>query len=228
MGVSKLYMSYTDYVFKDGKFVGKFEQMYKESEEVPWHQDTLCNSIWSNIDIEIIKKYNPHNFCELGCGLGYFTKRVRKEAICDTQYPVVGLDISETAISKANTIHNEDNLKFYPIDILKSQDCSRFKLNVLKENPFDFILAKDVLWYVVDNINNFLNNLDILLIADNGYIYISQTFPEVANYYGKEIFPNAKAMSDFFCDRYHFDFECIQRDSRYNNRELLQLVCRKK
>jgi hypothetical protein len=30
---------YHDYVFKNGKFIGKFDEMYQYSENIPWNQD---------------------------------------------------------------------------------------------------------------------------------------------------------------------------------------------
>ncbi len=30
---------YHDYVIKNGKLIGEFEQMYKNSAGIPWHQD---------------------------------------------------------------------------------------------------------------------------------------------------------------------------------------------
>ena len=31
--------SYQDYLIKDGIYIGLFEDMYRDSSEVPWHQD---------------------------------------------------------------------------------------------------------------------------------------------------------------------------------------------
>ena len=36
----KKYQRYQDYVIKDGKFVGEFEQMYKDFDD-PWEQSAL-------------------------------------------------------------------------------------------------------------------------------------------------------------------------------------------
>ena len=47
-------MRYQDNVIKDGKFVGKFEEMYEQSTEVPWHQDELAYGIFSDLDITIL------------------------------------------------------------------------------------------------------------------------------------------------------------------------------
>ena len=34
---------YHDYVIKNGSFVGKFEEMYQNSSNIPWHQDDTAN-----------------------------------------------------------------------------------------------------------------------------------------------------------------------------------------
>lgn len=76
---------YHDYVIKDGKFIGKFEEMYKYSKDVPWHQDRIAYAFQSDIDIgllwHIVREYEPMKIAEIGCGLGYFTTRFYDEVI---------------------------------------------------------------------------------------------------------------------------------------------------
>ena len=38
---------YHDFVFQEGKLVGEFEQMYRKSAQVPWHQDAGLPSSYS-------------------------------------------------------------------------------------------------------------------------------------------------------------------------------------
>ena len=42
-----------DYVIKNGKFIGQFEQMYRESSEIPWHQDETSHAVFSNMDSDM-------------------------------------------------------------------------------------------------------------------------------------------------------------------------------
>lgn len=70
---------YHDYVFKDGKLVGKFDEMYKYSKEVPWHQDETAYHVFSEIDMAILKQFNYDSVCEIGCGLGFFSARLYNE-----------------------------------------------------------------------------------------------------------------------------------------------------
>jgi len=75
--------NYGDYVIKDGVLVGEFEEMYKNSKEVPWHQDKTAFTLFAEIDLSIIKYYhNKYNFkymCEIGCGYGYMANRLNLE-----------------------------------------------------------------------------------------------------------------------------------------------------
>src|SRR3989338_6728270 len=100
---------YHDYVFKDGKLVGKFEEMYQHSSEIPWHQDKTAYAVFSDIDIAILKQYKYDSICEIGCGFGHFTNRLYKELCSNNNEPsplsfqqVTGIDVSQTAIEKAS------------------------------------------------------------------------------------------------------------------------------
>ena len=70
---------YHDYVIKDRKLIGEFEQMYKKSKEIPWHQDEEAYAIYSNFIIEMMESINEqyNNILDIGCGLGFFAKRLK-------------------------------------------------------------------------------------------------------------------------------------------------------
>ena len=67
--------NYRDFVFKDGKLIGEFEQMYQKSEEVPWHQDktaaTWHGRIGSNGIEAAFEQENIKTVLEAGGGYGY-------------------------------------------------------------------------------------------------------------------------------------------------------------
>jgi hypothetical protein len=77
--------NYRDYVIKNGKLMGDFDKMYKNSEEVPWYQDETAFALFTEIDLSIInyyhKKYQFKDICEIGCGYGYITNRLQNEII---------------------------------------------------------------------------------------------------------------------------------------------------
>ena len=88
---------YHDFVFKNGKLVGEFEQMYQKSEDIPWHQDKAILETECRIATTILSGRAPYrNILDVGCGLGYLTNTFEKYS-----KSVIGVDISETAIKKA-------------------------------------------------------------------------------------------------------------------------------
>lgn len=67
--------NYRNYVFKDGRFVGKFDEMYKESVETPWHQDIIPDTWHGKIGLNLLEaayqEAEINNVLEIGCGYGY-------------------------------------------------------------------------------------------------------------------------------------------------------------
>jgi len=208
--------NYQDYVIKDGQLIGKFDDMYREYDGVPWNQDKTAFGIFSDIDLLIIKKHkerlNYNSILEVGCGLGFFTKRLKNELGRDII--VSGMDISETAITKADS--NFPDIDFYCANIA-SKDFEII-------NKYDLIVAKEILWYVLDHLEVYFNNLSKL---SNNYIYISQSFPEVENYLGKAIFPDADSLIEYISVRFDIIYAVIEKDSEYNMRELAHVIAMK-
>lgn len=127
---------YHKYVFssKERKFVGKFEDMYRNEHKQgydSWYQENL-SEIDKIIPLSIIGKYNFNKVCDVGCGKGVFTHLLKKN-----NNSVIGIDISKTAITKART-------KFPEIDF-RVMGVGEF--SGLDEN-FDLIVAMEILSYI--------------------------------------------------------------------------------
>lgn len=61
---------YQDYVIKDGRFIGRFEEMYQKFED-PWNQKTcIRDSYIRHITNISIRRYHVKNLLEVGCGVG--------------------------------------------------------------------------------------------------------------------------------------------------------------
>lgn len=175
---------YHAYVFKGGKRVGKFDDMYKYSTEIPWHQDKTAYAVFSNIDIAILKQFKYNTVCEIGCGLGYFSNRLLKElSLKSKKLKVTGIDISKTVVIKAAKKFPE--IKFIAADLTKE--------SYLVKKNFDLVVVKEVLWYVCHKLDKFLRN-SINLIKDRGFLYVSQSFPTNDNWVGKEIIDSPEAL----------------------------------
>lgn len=64
---------YHDYVFRQGKLVGEFEQMYCKAKEIPWHQDKIADELDLSIARSFARVRSPYDtILDVGCGLGYF------------------------------------------------------------------------------------------------------------------------------------------------------------
>ena len=60
---------YHEYVFKEGKLIGKFEEMYRHT-SMPWHQDETAYRIFSEIDLTILRQRKYEKVLDVGRGLG--------------------------------------------------------------------------------------------------------------------------------------------------------------
>jgi SAM-dependent methyltransferase len=184
---------YHDYVIKDDVFIGDFEGMYRNSSGVPWHQDKTAYSIFTDIDLAILRNfYQEHRFnsiLELGCGLWYIAARLKYEF---PKCKVTGVDISPTAIKQAKKKFS--GISFHVLDILDTQ-ASRF------QDKFDLVYVKDLLWYICHDMDNFINNLQEI-IKKGAFIYILQSVPDLNKFYGQNLFPTCDSMITFFSKRF--------------------------
>lgn len=210
--------SYRDYVFSEGRFVGAFEDMYRDAPGVPWHQDESAGWLFSDVTLAVLKHHPFTSLCELGCGLGYFAERIRTEIPPGTQR-LCGVDISESAVQNARELHPE--IQFEAGDLLKPEDVRSLRS---KLPELDALLVKELMWYVLASLDEFAAALSELMPV--GRCFVSQSFPDGDNYFGQEIFPNALSMKDFFEKYYDTEYYSIEKDRRYGNRELLYYVGR--
>ncbi len=167
-------MSYHDYVIKDGKFIGRFEEMYKECPD-PWRQQDSANHALSksrNIAILNMKSYGIRSVLEVGSGLGYFASMIHGAGI-----KVVGMDVSETAIQKARQIFPE--VEFV---VGKVTELEKF-------TGFDAILFADVTWYILPELKEAYRQM--LAVHRGKYFLHNLVFYKPGQQkYGREYFTN--------------------------------------
>lgn len=137
--------SYHDYVIKDGKFIGEFDEMYKQFDD-PWMQSQQPNRYSRQMAIMNMKRYGIKSIVEYGCGLGYYADWIYKETgiICHS------IDISETAINKAKL--QFPHLNFETGNII---DLA----NLPNKESIDCVLLADITWMILpqlDLVNNLL------------------------------------------------------------------------
>jgi len=137
---------YQDYVIKDGRLVGAFDDMYRDHTD-PWDQsrenDRTDKVILLNV-IRRISEREPMRVVDIGCGLGYFSARISALGI-----PVLALDVSEAAISRARELNPGP---LYAVGDLLADDL--FK----PFQPTMFVMAETT-WYVLEKIRTFRRTL---------------------------------------------------------------------
>lgn len=177
-------MAYQDYVIKDGKFIGKFEEMYQDFED-PWFQSEEAEISYSRNDtIHTIRRFGLKNVIEAGCGLGNFTSKLNR--MCE-ETKITGLDVSETAIRKARK-------RFPEVSFVRGSILDLDKLFDLK--AYDGIIFAEILWYVLDDLD-----FVIQMLKENfhGILIVNQVFySQGVQQYGKEYFTNQNELIDYF------------------------------
>lgn len=166
---------------KNGKleFIGDFESFYQNNDD-PWGQSGKSSSLMKyyassrkKLLQQISSLPNNKDICELGCGLGYVTSFLNENlpgCIVD------GIDISHTAIKKANNL-------FPYLNFTVGNICSN-DLTII-DKQYDVVILNQILWYILKDLCIVFDNINKLL-KQNGYLIISTLFLKNQRY-GNEI-----------------------------------------
>lgn len=176
---------YHDYVFKDGKLIGDFDNMYRHAKGVPWDQDKRCDHWYAEVGMLMLKEYAPFDsVLEIGCGLGYIAAKLKGLA----RKSVDALDVSPEAIKKARQLH--PGIRFYVDDVTRAS----FRLR----RAYDVVVVRDVFWYVFEHMGTVVRNVDAS-VKSQGLLYLCQSFPALDRpFVGKEIIPNPDRLMSYF------------------------------
>lgn len=186
-------MKYQDYVIKDGKFVGKFEEMYKKISD-PWNL-LKKNKKTNNLNYQVIYDYcekirssKKSKILEIGCGYPQISYELYKR-----KFKVYGTDISSTVIKKSK--------KKYP-KIKKSLFVSNFLNFSLYEklNP-DIIILSDISWYVLPELKQFIEWYKKLK-SRTYLIHSLAVYGKNKQKYGKKYFYDLATIKSFFKLKY--------------------------
>jgi len=165
---------YQDYVIKDGKFIGKFEEMYRKFDD-PWKQSGAAhneNSYARNFAVLNIRRLGIPSIVEFGCGLGYYTDMLK----CLTGARVKGVDISATAIEKAKKLWPQLD---FAVDRIQ---------NIKQYADFDAVLFAEITWYILDDLDAIFG--DMLKYLHGKYFLHNLVFYKGQQRYGTKFFTN--------------------------------------
>ena len=191
--MKKKYDRYQDYVIKDGKFVGDFDEMYRDFDD-PWEQ--THRERWKtekSVALSWLEMLKDTEFsgsemavADLGCGLGHFTAKIAERAD-----RVIGIDVSDAAVTKARA--NYPAVSFATGDILS--------FDILREFRPSVIVMAEITWYVLPMLERFLEFLRSEM--KGAYvIHLLNTYPEGVQKYGSEFFTNLREIKEYFGLRY--------------------------
>jgi len=172
---------YQDYVIKNGKLVGEFEEMYQDFDD-PWES---TRELWASekvLALNFIKKLNAKKVIDLGCGLGHYTNQIHNLGI-----DVMGVDISKTAIEKAKKKYMD--VKFLVGDILD--------YSIYKNYQPDIIILAEITWYILEKLDDFIEFLTSEL-PSTYLIHLLSVYPDSVQKYGKEKFSNLNEILSYF------------------------------
>lgn len=182
-------MKYQDYVIKNGKLIGKFEEMYKNCPD-PWNL-LKKNENKLNLNYHVILNYceqlkTSKNLIvlEIGCGYPQIISELHLR-----KFKVYGTDISETVIKNSK--------KKYP-KIKKNLFVSHF-LNLKlyeKINP-DIIILSDISWYVLPELKKFIKWFKNLK-KEVCLIHSLAVYSKDIQKYGRDYFYDLKTIKSFF------------------------------
>ncbi len=201
-----------DFVFTNNKgkleFIGDFEGFYQSVDD-PWGQegkDSRLEKLYQKsreyLEMIISKLPNVDSGCEVGCGLGYVVNQLNVKL---HHIHWDGMDISETAIKKAKD-------KFKEISFFCDDICSP---NLHKNKQYDVVILNQILWYILEDLENVFSNIDRLL-NKNGYLIIS-TFFLKDQQYGTEIIGSFNDLVCYCLNSYKDSYKIIHANIEYGD-----------
>lgn len=201
----------TEFVFRELgdrqlHFVGDFDGLYR-NEQDPWQQSSSDGPLGRyNVHsrarlLTVLRRYGWQyqgwKGLEVGCGHGQVT------ALLADAFPQSlwrGIDISYTAVVKANEGYHHSRYSFACANILDAETL----VGLLSS---DVIIFSQMFWYVLHDIDRAVNNAYHLL-NPKGLFIVSQAFLKEQRY-GKEIADGFPGTVRLFIDRYADKLELV-------------------
>ena len=186
-------LKYQDLVIKDGKFVGKFEEMYQKFSD-PWNllkNNKLDNSLNYKIIYDYcnkLKQKKKLTTLEIGCGFPQISNQLLKNG-----FKVYGTDISETVIRKSK--------KKYP-KLKNNLFVSNFlNFSLYEKLDPDIIILSDITWYILPELKQFIKWYRGLK-KEVYLIHSLCVYGKNKQKYGKKYFYDLESIKSFFKLKY--------------------------
>ena len=184
------YERYQDYVIRDGRLIGEFEQMYRDFAD-PWHESTSeeyasDKAAGLNLLARLKARHGIKRVVEVGCGFGHYSERIAALGL-----ETVGVDIAATAIERARRLHPAVEFRMGKFDDYRT----------LKQLRPDVLVLAEVTWYVLDHLRTFLEFARSEL--PNTYIlHLLCVYGPGVQEYGVEFFTDLAGIKNYFSMEY--------------------------
>lgn len=189
MAGEKNLVDYHRFVFNGGQLVGEFDEMYRRSTEVPWHQDRKSRSVYVRVSLDILQYLEGpvRRVLEVGSGLGYIA-----EQLAENHPEVVGVELSAEAVRQARA--RVTGVQFMEHDVTAAP-------LPFADGEFDLVVIKDLLWYVLDYLETVFAEI-VRVVREGGYVLVVQTFPDLDKpFVGREVFAGPAALARYLAGR---------------------------
>ncbi len=184
---------YHDYVIRDGKLIGEFEEMYRHSAGVPWHQHEQEEWVDVRLTVEMLKDVAPFDEVhDLGCGLGYYLALMRKH-VGSAHCLAIGYDISATACAQARVLFPDSTFRCHDLTTAPPP-----RAQIDRPAPRRLLMIRGTLWYVFPRLDNVVNAIRGAM-SDGDKLLVVQNFPPLESHFvGKDVIPDHHALMRHF------------------------------
>jgi SAM-dependent methyltransferase len=168
---------YHDYVIKDGRFIGEFEQMYRNVPD-PWRCVAEAHSFKNDLLLGALAHVRGgiRRALDVGCGLGALTARLQAAA---PEAEWHACDVSPSAIDRARSA--APGVRFFVQDLARAGEMP------FPSGSLDAITMAEVVWYILPCLSEVLATFHELL-RPGGHLLLLQFFlPPEDQKYGKQI-----------------------------------------
>jgi SAM-dependent methyltransferase len=179
---------YKEFVIKNGRCVGKFEEMYQKFSD-PWKL-LKKNKLGLNLNYQVILNYceqirfSKTKTLEIGCGYPQISYELYKK-----NFIVYGTDISKTVIEKSRKKYPELKNNLYVSSFLN--------FSLYKKIKPDIIILSDISWYILPELKKFIEwykNLE----KKTYLIHSLAVYDKKKQKYGKEYFYDLNTIKSYF------------------------------
>ena len=204
-----------DFIFKRTPkgtlaFVGDFDGYYRNDAD-PWGQSGQQSSMKDYYKrsrertFRLLDTTDTRNLLLVGCGIGYTMNNYRQKNFIR----VVGIDVSGEAINRAKK-------QFPEFDYHKADIMDGVTFDKLGTDRFDTVIFEQILWYILEGIDNALGNARRLL-TKGGNLIISNAFDREQQY-GTEIIDGYPGAVQYFYNAAHLTLKkCCYYDDDFRH-----------